>query len=395
METDRLTPHEGGQRLKRLRSLAKDGAVGVAVALLVVVALELALRLFFPQVLAGASIRGEHFSVDDPELGIRYLPGAIWRFRHPEYTVEYAINEQGLRDATSRPVKKPPGTIRILLLGDSFTFGLGVDYADTWAVLAEKALARQGLGHVDLIKAGREGMDTRSELLLLRRLAPVYEPDAVVVGFLINDLYTNQPIEGGAKTWKSANPEIYRMVGSAVNLHLATLARRLAIATDRGYVGLYMLNPRRGEYLERPLSKVAQEKLGITQALMRQFAATSDSLGVPLYFLSIPQQFQALYRPEPGSRIELDLYDREFGRQAQAEGFAWVPAFDAFRASTRGPLFHRLDGHLTPAGNAILADVFVRDVVPRVLAQVEKSDARSMIDTGRAQPAGLVLWSSP
>jgi lysophospholipase L1-like esterase len=391
METDRQTPHEGGKRRKRLRSLAKDGAIGLAVALLVVVALELGLRVFFPQVLTGASIRGEHFSVDDPELGIRYLPGAIWRFRHPEYTVEYAIDGQGLRDATSRPAKKPPGTIRILLLGDSFTFGQGVDYADTWAVLAEKALARQGLGHVDLIKAGREGMDTRSELLLLRRLAPVYEPDAVVVGFLINDLYTNQPIEGGAEAWKSANPEIYRMVGSAVHLHLATLARRLAISTDWGYVGLYMLNPRRGDYLERPLSKVAQEKLGITQALVRQFAATCDSLGVPLYFLPIPQQFQVLYRPEPGSRIELDLYDREFGRQAQAGGFAWVPAFDAFRASKGGtPLFHRLDGHLTPAGNAVLADVFLRDVVPRVLAQVEKSQTRGTINTGRTQPAGLV-----
>jgi lysophospholipase L1-like esterase len=356
-----------------------------------VVALELGLRTFFPQVLTGESIRGERFSVDDPELGIRYLPGATWRFRHPEYTVEYAINDRGQRDATSRAPKKPTGTVRILLLGDSFTFGQGVNYADLWAVLAEKALARQGLDRVDLVKAGRQGMDTRSELLLLRQLAPVYEPDAVVVGFLINDLYTNLPNEGATEALKAADSKIFQMKGSALNLHLATLVRRLAISTDQGYVGLYLMNPRRGDYLERPLPARAQEKIAITQALLRELAATCDSVGIPLYVLSIPQQFQVLYQPGPSSKIEVDLYDREFSRLASAEGFTWVPTLAAFRAAASGtPLFHRLDGHLTPAGNAVLADTFVREVVPRVLAEVERRRTRSTTGAEGVLPAGRV-----
>lgn len=353
----------------RLRRLARDGAVGIAVALGILVALELGLRAFFPQTLAGTSVRGEHFSVPDPELGLRYVPGAVWRFRHPEYEVEYAINDKGLRDATRRPATKPAGAFRVLLLGDSFTFGQGVDYADSWPVLAERTLARQGLGHVDLVKAGRQGMDTRSELLVLRRLAAEYEPDAVVVGFLVNDLYTNLPVEAGTdEVWNRSRSQLFQIKGSALSLHLPTFVRRLAVRTDESYVRLYLLTPRRGDFLQRPLPQKAETQLEITRTLLRQLADTCDELGVPLYVLSIPQQFQVLYRPDPSSRIEVDLYDREFSRLAHAEGFAWVPALDDFRRAPAGtPLFHRLDGHLTAAGNAVVAEVFVREVVPRAL----------------------------
>lgn len=361
-----------GPRPGRLRRLARDGAIGLAVALGIVVALELVLRAFFPQVLSGTSVRGEHFSIVDPEMGLQYVPGAVWRFRHPEYAVEYAINEKGLRDATPRPAKKPAGTFRILLLGDSFTFGQGVEYADSWPALAERALARQGLAHVDLVKAGRQGMDTRSELLLLRRLAAEYEPDAVVVGFLINDLYTNLPIEAGTdEVWNRSRSQLFQLKGSALGLHLPTFVRRLAVRTDEAYVRLYLLTPRRGDFLQRPLPQKAETQLEITRTLLRQFADACDELGVPLYVLSIPQQFQVLYRPDASSRIEVDLYDRELDRLAQAEGFAWVPALDDFRRASPGaPLFHRLDGHLTAAGNAVVAEVLVREVVPRALDAV-------------------------
>lgn len=355
---------------RRLRRLARDGAIALAVALGILVALELGLRAFFPQVLSGTSVRGEHFSVIDRQVGLQYVPGAVWRFRHPEYTVEYAINDRGLRDATRRPAKKPAGTFRILLLGDSFTFGQGVEYAESWPVAAERALARQGLGRVDLVKAGRQGMDTRSELLLLRELAAEYEPDAVVVGFLINDLYTNLPIEAGSdEVWNRSRSQLFQLKGSALKLHLPTFVRRLAVRTDESYVRLYLLTPRRGDFLQRPLPEKAETQLEITKKLLRQFAATCGELGVPLYVLSIPQQFQVLYRPEASSRIEVDLYDRELGRLAQASGFTWIPTLEDFRrVPPATPLFHRLDGHLTAAGNAVVAEAFVREVVPRALA---------------------------
>src|SRR5688572_22523197 len=101
----------------RWAGLARDTAIVGAVSLGLFLLLELGLRVFAPQSLQGTSLRGEHFSAEDSILGYRYVPGAVWRFRHPEYSVEYAINGQGFRDATAHPVPKPPGTIRVLLIG--------------------------------------------------------------------------------------------------------------------------------------------------------------------------------------------------------------------------------------------------------------------------------------
>jgi protoporphyrinogen oxidase len=40
---------------------------------------------------------------------MRYIPGAVWQFRHPEYRVEYAINPDGFRDVKLRPAGKLAG----------------------------------------------------------------------------------------------------------------------------------------------------------------------------------------------------------------------------------------------------------------------------------------------
>ncbi len=376
----------------RLRTLVRDAAIVIAVSVALVVAIEIGLRVFYPQELSGTKIRSERFSMPDPAVGIRYVPGAEWRFRHPEYTVKYSINSRGLRDAKERSAPKPPGTVRVLLLGDSFTFGQGVDYEETWPALAELGLAKQGLGHVDLIKAGRQGIDTRSELILLHELAAQYQPDAVVVGFLINDLYTNVPYSPATtEEWDTVRAEIFRPAVELRNLHLTTLARRLLISSDAAYVRLYMHAPGRGEYLRVPLSPDAQEKLAITSDLFRQLAAACDSLGLPLAVISMPQQFQVLYR-ELGTQahdIDVAYYDRSFGRLASAEGFDWVPTLDRFvTAGNARSFFHRFDGHFTAAGNAVVADVFVRDVVPKLLTRMVETRGGRAVVAGRTDSLG-------
>jgi len=344
-----------------------------AVSLGLVLALELLLRAAFPQNLAGVSLRGTHLSEGDSALGLRYVPNAVWRFTHPEYVVEYAINASGFRDAKTRPAAKPPGLIRVLLLGDSFTFGQGVDYEQTWPVLAERELERRGLGHVDLIKAAMQGMDTRSELLLLRRLAGQYQVDAVVVGFLINDLYTNAPDSPGSP-WGTIRQSVFQDSEGARTFHLLTLARRLVTSSDAGYIALYFAAAGGRDYLRLPLSPAAMWRLGITDTLFRQMAAFCDSVGARLIALSIPQQIQVLYsqHPRPGDRVDVRYYDRHLSGLAERTGFTWVPTLDAFAgadsAAGSEELFYRLDGHLTPAGHAVVADVFLGEVVPMLLA---------------------------
>jgi lysophospholipase L1-like esterase len=352
----------------------------IAVTLGLVLFLEAMLRVFWPQTLRGTPLRGAHFSQRDAVLGMSYLPGSVWRFTSPEYTATYAINRDGFRDDLAWAPRKAEGTTRILLLGDSFTFGQGVDLSETWPVLAEREL--EGLA-IDLLNAGIQGMDTRSQLTLLRRLVQRYDVDGVVLGFLINDLYTNlrRPSQGAVgelQVGKSPRepPTVFRTLDQTRSLHLLTLARRIVQSIDAGYIALYLAAPERGEYLRPPLSGRPLRQLQITEELLREMAAFCDSLGKPFAVISLPQQFQVLYQ-RSGRRdesVDASYYDRHFAQVAKSSGFAWVPALPAVVAAPEasGDLFYPLDGHFTPRGTAAVARVVARHLIPGLLRRLDR-----------------------
>jgi len=341
----------------------------------IIAALELTLRLFFPQALVPTPVLGERFSLPHPDLGMRYVPGAVWRFRHPEYSVEYAINEDGFRKPTSPGHQLPSPGDRLLLLGDSFTFGQGVSYETTWGAIAEGLLRQRG-GRLHLINAGVQGMDTRSELLLLRELAPRYRPEAVIVGFLINDLYTNVPLDAAPKAetgpakWSHVRDEVFVRAGAARTFHLLQLARRIVTSNDAMYAKLYLAAPGRGEFLRLPLSGRPRRQLAVTEELLKQLAAECRALNVPLIVLSIPQQFQVLQQLTQGERagdIDVAFYDRYFADLGRRVGFTWVATLDALvEAEEPARLYYRLDGHLSAEGHAVVAGVLADALMPLI-----------------------------
>jgi lysophospholipase L1-like esterase len=344
---------------------------GTSIALIAV--LEGTLRVFFPQTLVPTAVRGKHFSVLDPTLGMRYVPGAVYRFRHPEYTVEYAINEEGLRTGGLGATRQAPQGLKLLLLGDSFTFGQGVPYEMTWGAVAERELRALGVG-VETINAGMQGMDTRSELLLLRELRSRHRPDVVVLGFLINDLYTNLPLEPAERVrsdsgdWSRVRDHVFVTAGSARTFHLLELARRIVTSNDAVYTAMYLAAPDRGEFFRLPLTQRPRRQLEVTDGLFRQLVAECRKLGVPLVVVSIPQQFQVLYRASQGKaapEVDVDLYDRHFAELGSSAGFTWIPTLESLaRAKDPGRLFYRLDGHLSPAGHAIVGEVLAQALAP-------------------------------
>ena len=61
----------------------------------------------------------------------------------------------GFRDE-EHTIEKAPNTFRILALGDSFTYGYGARYEDTYLVVLEKLLnqRRQTPANFEIIKMG-------------------------------------------------------------------------------------------------------------------------------------------------------------------------------------------------------------------------------------------------
>ena len=117
-------------------------------------------------------------------LGINY---AGWFAGVPVRT-----NALGFRSTRDDRIAKNPNTFRILVLGDSVTFGHGAVH-DYPAVLESQL--KQWRPEVDwqVWNLGVPGYNTSQELSYLHEVGPSYQPDLVIVGFFINDIIGNAP----------------------------------------------------------------------------------------------------------------------------------------------------------------------------------------------------------
>jgi hypothetical protein len=104
------------------------------------------------------------------------------------------INADGFR-GSDFPRHKPPGTIRIAVLGDSYAEAIQVPYEDTFASVAARTLAQCPLlrgRRVEALNFGVDGYGTAQELVTLREKVWAYHPDIVVLAvFLGNDVRNN------------------------------------------------------------------------------------------------------------------------------------------------------------------------------------------------------------
>lgn len=107
---------------------------------------------------------------------------------HGDFDTQATINSLGYRgkDIT---LAKPSGTTRILMLGDSFTFGLGVSDTDTFASKLEQALIQKGK-KTEVINAGyADGFSPDSYFLYFKTRGILLAPDIVIVNFFVwNDI---------------------------------------------------------------------------------------------------------------------------------------------------------------------------------------------------------------
>jgi lysophospholipase L1-like esterase len=87
------------------------------------------------------------------------------------------------------------GALRVLALGDSFTWGDGIaDDAKTWPVRLETKLREERDGApVEVINLAQRGFTTANQAELLRRLGWAFEPDLLLVQFFINDVLPSSP----------------------------------------------------------------------------------------------------------------------------------------------------------------------------------------------------------
>ena len=110
----------------------------------------------------------------DDRLGWSKIPNSFGVSNRTGEAIEYKINSKGLRDEETS-YEKPESTFRIVIVGDSFTFGYGVPIEQHYSTLLEGYFE-----NVEVINMGIDGFGVDQELLFLRSEGFKYKPDLVM-----------------------------------------------------------------------------------------------------------------------------------------------------------------------------------------------------------------------
>jgi hypothetical protein len=182
--------------------------IGVLLGFLVALAVaEVAVRHFSPQEVGPVRFTCDPQLGDIPvplQQGVRNAPGG--------FTFRYSNNSLGWRGSWEYlPVKQTQ--YRVLFLGDSFTYGTGVNDDQTFAVQVQKDLSAAQQS-VEVLNAGCPGKGTDYALKCFQTVGRKFYPDLTVLCFFCNDFEDNargQYYNIGTRGELSAKPLNCRM----------------------------------------------------------------------------------------------------------------------------------------------------------------------------------------
>lgn len=296
----------------------------------------------------------------DAELGWALRPD--YRGVHVEYTFEAptTTNGQGWR-GPAWDAARAAAPRRVLCLGDSCTFGRGVDDASTWPARLE---ARLGAGSA-VFNAGVPGFDTVQELAALERLLPVVRPTHVVVAWLPNDV-----VERSVDTRPSdapEPPEKARLRQKIIDGHLVTAGNVEEYEAWKDSIEGRGLNRSALYRLLRVRTKLLKESLGLkrgsapaggeaarivhqldySQRPLAAILGRCRELGIRAVVLLVPRQEEL---EEPAADVEHHVKMATFARGLGATVVDLQARWRSPPTSRASWFLPRDAVHFTPAG---------------------------------------------
>ena len=372
------------------------GALALTIAVL-----EVGLRLFGePPPSSEDSLSA--FTEYDPLLGWRGRPGVASHFRFRGTRIDVRHNRGGWRDEEvdaappAAPAPAAPGTApaRVLLLGDSYAWGFGVEQRDRFDDRVERLLAGCRVQNY-----GVSGYGTDQELLVLRQVAAEARPDLVLVAFAVgNDLWNNLATEAyrlpkprfrpGPEALRLENVPVPRVgdwdrrantgVRDFLTEHLRLFAwvRTRWAAVKPGF-RRWMGRPMRSVPAEEririlstavPADPLVEEGWILAGRLLAAIREEAAAAGSRLAVLVVPDPVQvdeALWRSAVAElRLDPVAFDRDrpnamLARLGREQGFEVVDPLAAMRrhAAEGARLFLPGDPHWSPDGHRVAAEV--------------------------------------
>ncbi len=346
---------------------ALSGALAFAAA-------EAAVRILRPGLVAGAAVAENPFWRHDAELGWFHRPGQRGTFHREEFSHQVGINEMGFRDRErSLPGAGdgPASALRIAVLGDSFTWGHGVEDGEVFTRLLEAKLPG-----VEVWNLGVSAYSTDQELLLFRRFGASIRPGIVLLMFSRNDWSGNASIAYGAYL----KPRFVRTDSgyalSGVPVPAAGPIRRGLDSIRRWSAflnGMWLLAfdagiapDQRGGW---------EEQRAVTAFLLGSLEEEARRAGARLVVSNAPSIAHVYFPEVLESERRGDAFLRSWTEGAGVPYLDLVPGFRAAFIRSEARLHHQRDKHWNASGHALAADLLARLLADHGLAASHPGDS--------------------
>lgn len=259
--------------------------------------------------------------------------------------VDVVINSIGFRER-EYALEKPPGVRRIVVLGDSFTFGTGVEFADTFSKRLERRLNESGRPY-QVINFGVSGYDTIRELATFREVAAAFKPDLVIVAYVLNDADPEVAL---------ASPRVVRAdVGSLLTpLHIFLKDHSLLYRYLAPSVGALLARFQLGypvgttHEISRAYDEHSPGWVASRQALL-DIAAGAREIGADVLVVVFPMMVE--FSSYPLAHVHKTII-----QFARSHGLAVLDLLPRFAGRDASELTVFLDGHPNARAHAIFAD---------------------------------------
>lgn len=381
------------------RSSYDSAGLIVISVMLALLAGEAVVRLFAPQ---PSRLESPGLFVADSKLGYRLSQSYDgFRGNRIEYMNRVRTDALGLRtahdsggasDIGGRGSGSDDGGRPILVLGDSFIFGQGVEAENAFSSRLEQRL-RGTRNSAKVLNGGVPGYGLRQEATWLSLYGPGIRPQLVVIGiYLGNDLadglksaariLIDGTVTAGPRTWHTP-------VTSWLYLH----SQLYLLAREQGKrVAALLVPKRRGQSdftspFEATDSAVRKAEIDSAAAAMDDLLREAASRQSAVFAILIPQVVQVERRRlgdlprrlrQPGA-MDLTYPNRIFARLLSDRGVPYLDLTTAFReAAEKGDtLYYRVDRHWNVKGHDLAAALVAKAIQSGLRRPADKAVTRT------------------
>ncbi len=293
--------------------------------------------------------------------GARYKPFCSGRMKNIEGPwVRYDYNACGYRG--KQPCdRKPPGTMRFVVMGTSIAFGLNVPQEQLFTERAAPELGRILGGPVQFENLGSIGPTLERQYEMVNEVQTL-QPDGVFLVLLPFDLTTfNAVPEPNAKYPGEANrkqPHWFNLARFARSIRLFFMAQHFMMEDPEFAEWTFLTYNNPDDAAHLPPSPLVQQRFQRLGVLLRRLADGFRDRGIPLFVIPLPNRLQAVLirRNSELPGVDATAFPRrvaELSRDAGAQFIDVVPELK--RAPDVEKLYYPVDGHPTGAGHQFVA----------------------------------------